>query len=100
MTGLPSNVGKLLLVDLSILLLGFSGFVASARAEDVCLQHARELLRQVPAEKRPEVKIDAALNNPEAFSMQTDGAKTRIAGGGAADIGFHAGAMRDDAQAL
>ena len=61
------------------------------RAEDACLEHARELLRQVPAEKQPDLKIDAALNNPEAFSIQTDGAKPQIVGGGAAGVLYGVG---------
>ena len=83
MTGLPSKFAKLMIVAFSVLFLPFSSIGAGARAEDACLEHARELLRQVPAEKQPELKIDASLNNPEAFSIQTDGGKTQIVGGGA-----------------
>ncbi|MBN2580292.1 MAG: hypothetical protein JXB10_14980 [Pirellulales bacterium] len=84
MMSCPSNLAGLLTVALSILFLEFNGIRADVRADDACLEHARELLRQVPAEKRPEVKIDASLNDPEAFSIGTEGTKAEIVGGGPA----------------
>lgn len=55
-------------------------------AEELCLEYARELLAQVPEGARPILKIDAALNNPEAFSLRADGSRTEIAGGGPAGL--------------
>lgn len=91
MTGLPSQFAKPMMVVLSVLSLVFSSFGAGVRAEDACLEHARELLNQVSAEKRPELKIDASLNNPEAFSIQTEGTKTQILGGGPAGVLYGVG---------
>jgi hypothetical protein len=86
MIGLRCNCAKLAIVAFSVFLLTFGRVARSASAEDARIEHARELLRQAPAEKQPDLKIDASLNNPEAFSIQTEGAKTRIVGGGAAGV--------------
>ena len=54
MTGLPSRFATRMIAAFSVLFLLLNTFAAGARAEDACLQHARELLRQVPAEKQPD----------------------------------------------
>ena len=84
MSALASNCTKLTIVAFSLFLLALNGVAGTARAEDACLEHARELLRHVPAEKQPDLKIDTSLSNPEAFSIRTEGGKGRIVGGGPA----------------
>jgi hypothetical protein len=55
-----------------------------ASAEDSRLVYARDLLSQVPEAKRPEVKIDASLNHPQAFVFRAEGSRLQILGGGPA----------------
>jgi hypothetical protein len=57
-----------------------------AFAEESRLEYARELLSQIPEAERPILKTDAALDNPEAFSLRADGTRTEIAGGGPAGV--------------
>lgn len=77
-----------------VFVLAFMALCASgtrAGAEDMRLEYAHELLRQVPDADRPELKIDAALNNAEAFSLKADGSTRQILGGGPAGVLYGVG---------
>ena len=57
--------------------------VGVANAGDACLEHIRELLRDVPAGKQPSIKIEPAMDSPEAFSIRVKEGRAEITGGGA-----------------
>ncbi len=57
-----------------------------ASAEELCMEYARELLGRIPEAQRPVLKIDDALDLPEAFSLRAAGSHTEIAGGGPAGV--------------
>jgi hypothetical protein len=86
MTAAPFRFTSLMIVLFSALFSTLASFSARARAEDACVEHARRLLDGVAAEKRPALKVDASLTNPEAFSIRTEGEKTQIVGGGPAGV--------------
>ncbi len=60
--------------------------VGVANAGDACLEHIRELLRDVPAGKQPSIKIEPAMDSPEAFSIRVKEGRAEITGGGAAGV--------------